>query len=49
MYNSIKNKEKLRDEDIIKASIHALTVAVNKLPQIAQNDEYEEGDEEEDD
>ena len=26
------------DEDIIKASIHALTVAVNKLPQIAQND-----------
>ena len=26
------------DEDIIKASIHALTVAINKLPQIAQND-----------
>lgn len=26
------------DEDIIKASIHALTVAVNKLPQI-QSDE----------
>ena len=26
------------DEDIIKASIHALTVAVNKLPQIGCND-----------
>ena len=26
------------DEDIIKASIHALIVAVNKLPQIAQNE-----------
>ena len=26
------------DEDIIKASIHALAVAVNKLPKIAQND-----------
>ena len=26
------------DEDIIKASIHALTVAVNKLPEIAKDD-----------
>ena len=31
------------DEDIIKASIHALVVAVNKLPQI-QNDEQAKDD-----
>ena len=30
------------DEDIIKASIHALVVAVNKLPQLSQNDQVKD-------
>ena len=31
------------DEDIIKASIHALTVAVNKLPQLLDNENIIDG------